>query len=70
MKAPRLQVPMPVLLRIAERDKWKCHICEEGYLPDDKWEVDHDKPLAKFGTNHVKNLRLAHATCNRGKSDA
>ena len=66
----RLKVPPEVLFRIAERDQWKCHICQQGYMPGDAWEVDHVKPRAKNGTNHVKNLRLAHRTCNREKSDA
>jgi 5-methylcytosine-specific restriction endonuclease McrA len=69
-KSPRLQVPTSVMLRIAARDQWKCHVCEQGYLPADPWEIDHDKPLAKGGTNHVNNLRLAHKRCNREKSDA
>lgn len=70
MKKPRLTVPAWALLRIAERDGWTCHICRQGYLPNDSWEVDHDVALAKGGTNHLKNLRLAHKSCNREKSDA
>lgn len=66
----RLKVPAWALFRIAERDRWKCHVCELGYLPNNPWEIDHDKPLSKGGTNHVANLRLAHRTCNREKSNA
>lgn len=70
MSEPRLPVPSWALFRIAERDGWKCHVCGFGYLPENPWEVDHDKPLAKGGTNHVRNLRLAHRTCNREKAHA
>ncbi|MGH3500738.1 MAG: hypothetical protein ACRDQA_07550 [Nocardioidaceae bacterium] len=34
-------------------------------LPEDEL-----KELAGGGTNHVKNLRLAHRWCNRDKADA
>lgn len=70
MSEPRLSVPSWALFRIAERDGWKCHVCGLGYLPDNPWEVDHDMPLAKGGTNHIRNLRLAHRTCNREKAYA
>lgn len=70
MKALRFPVPEWALLRIAQRDGFTCHICGIGYVPNDPWEVDHDVPLAKGGTNHIRNLRLAHRTCNRDKSDA
>ncbi len=66
----RLKVPPEVLFRIAERDRWKCHICDLGYMPENPWEIDHDTPLAKGGTNHISNLRLAHKTCNRDKATA
>lgn len=66
----RIKPPQDVLFRIAERDSWKCHVCKLGYIPADPWEIDHDVPLAKGGTNLISNLRLAHRSCNRGKSDA
>lgn len=66
----RLNAPAWALFRIAERDQWRCHVCGLGYLPNDPWEIDHDKPLSKGGTNHISNLRLAHETCNREKSNA
>lgn len=70
MSDERLIVPQAVLFRIAERDRWTCHICGQGYLPNSPWEIDHDIPLARGGTNHVKNLRLTHRDCNREKSTA
>lgn len=70
MSDNRLPIPSWALFRIAERDEWKCHVCQLGYLPDNPWEIDHDVALAKGGTNHVNNLRLAHKTCNREKAIA
>lgn len=69
-KSDRLRIPDWVLYRIAERDRWTCHVCQIGYIPQDPWEVDHDIPRARGGTNHVKNLRLAHRRCNRDKAAA
>lgn len=66
----RIRIPMWGVFRIAERDKWTCHVCKNGYEPGDPWEIDHDIPLAKGGTNHVNNLKLAHRSCNNGKAAA
>lgn len=63
-------MPDWLLFRIAERDKWTCHIDGTGYRADDPWEIDHDIALANGGTNHVSNLRLSHRSCNRGKAAA
>jgi RNA-directed DNA polymerase len=61
----RIHIPTWLLLRIAERDKWRCHICQQGYIPGERWEVHHDTPVARGGTNHLTNLVLAHRSCNR-----
>lgn len=70
-RAKRPRIPFWVLLRIGERDKWTCRICQTGYLPADPWRVDHDIALAageeSGGTNHLKNLVLAHHSCNTEK---
>lgn len=71
MTAEHFPIPNWLLLRIAARDKWRCHICEQGYLPGRAWEIDHDVPIAKGGTNLVSNLRLCHdRPCNRDKGAA
>lgn len=71
MKTDRLPtIPAWALFRIAERDGWKCHVDGLGYMPNDPWEVDHDLPLVKGGTNHISNLRLCHRSCNRDKGTA
>ncbi len=69
-KSSRFPVPSWALFRIAERDGWKCHVCKLGYLANDPWTIDHDVALANGGTNHIKNLRLSHGSCNREKSAA
>lgn len=70
MKATHFAVPTWLLLRIAVRDHYRCHVCEQGYLHGQAWEVDHDKPLAKGGTHLIANLRLCHGRCNRDKAAA
>lgn len=70
MKDKRLIFPQWVVLLIAQRDKYICHVCDEGWKPDQRWTIDHDKARAKGGTNHFKNLRLAHHECNGLKSSA
>lgn len=67
-KSERLKIPTEYLLRIAARDKWTCPVCDEGFRSNDPWEVDHDVPLASGGTNHLKNLRICHRSCNRDKA--
>lgn len=33
------------------------------------WEIDHEKPVAKGGTDDLDNLQPLHWRNNRGKSD-
>lgn len=66
----RLTIPIEYVLKIADRDRWRCHVCGLGYVPADPWEIDHDRALARGGQNLASNLRLAHRSCNRGKSYA
>jgi RNA-directed DNA polymerase len=66
----RVQVPLKYVLRIAARDEFTCHVCEMGYNSNDPWEIDHEIPLARGGTNHLSNLKLSHRSCNRDKADS
>ena len=40
-----------------------------GTLGKYGWEVDHRKPRAKGGTDHLRNIRPLHHKANRMKSD-
>lgn len=63
------------LMRIYERTDGYCHICckKLSYanyaLPGKKgaWEVEHSRPRAKGGTDHLNNLYPACISCNRDK---
>ena len=40
-------------------------------IPDARgaWEVDHSRPLARGGTDYLRNLVPACVPCNRSKGD-
>jgi len=40
-----------------------------GTTGDYGWEIDHDKPVAKGGTDDLSNLKPLHWENNRGKGD-
>ena len=63
----RVRLPIGDVMRIAARDGYRCHWCEGPYRLADPWVLDHDIALARGGTNHEKNLRLAHKSCNESK---
>jgi 5-methylcytosine-specific restriction endonuclease McrA len=55
-----------------------CHLCGRtiafsnygNHGARGAWEVDHSKPVAEGGTDHLNNLFPAHTSCNRSKQDA
>ena len=62
------------LQKIWDKTNGKCHLCGQRHLMNayarkGGWEVDHSKPKAKGGTDHLNNLYLACMSCNRGKRD-
>lgn len=64
----------PVLLEaIAERDRWRCHLCRKRVGKAIAWphprsaSLDHLVPLSRGGTHDPANVRLAHLSCNSSK---
>ncbi len=63
------------LNRIYERTDGYCHVCCKKLsfvnyaqpVRKGAWEVEHSRPRAKGGTNHLNNLYPACITCNRDK---
>ena len=55
------------MMFVACRDGFFCHICGQGSVVEDPWEVEHVKPLIRGGSDDLENLRLAHRSCNRRK---
>ncbi|MGJ5819947.1 HNH endonuclease [Paludibaculum fermentans] len=63
------------LKRIFDRSSGKCHLCHEWLSFEEYgkvkaqggWEIEHSKPRAKGGTNHINNLYPACVACNRSK---
>jgi len=57
------------------RTRGLCHICHgrlafsnyHNHGARGAWEVDHSKPKAMGGSDHLNNLYAAHTTCNRSK---
>ena len=60
---------------IAERDKYKCHICRKRvnmnleYTHKYSATMDHLIPLSLGGDHTYANMRLAHRTCNSSKGN-
>lgn len=60
---------------IFDRTDGRCHICRKQLARKNygthgrrgAWEVDHSKPRAKGGSDHLNNLYPACISCNRNK---
>lgn len=63
------------LNRIFDKTDENCHICHKRLVflnyakfgTRGAWEVEHSKPLAAGGTDHLNNLFAACISCNRQK---
>jgi 5-methylcytosine-specific restriction endonuclease McrA len=51
------------LLAVAQRDRWRCHICKQRVRRKD-WSLDHLIPLSRGGPHTYANVALAHQLCN------
>ncbi len=54
---------------IYNKTNGKCHLCagEIDYYED--WEIDHNIPFSKGGSDEMHNLLPAHRFCNRSKGN-
>jgi hypothetical protein len=54
------------------RDCWTCHLCgrpvdNDWRRPNDFQSLDHFLPRSKGGLDYPSNIRLSHASCNKGR---
>lgn len=62
-----------LLIDIADRDGWACHICGHPVDQMCAWpaptspSLDHVVPLSRGGAHEPSNVRLAHLICNSMK---
>lgn len=60
---------------VFEKSSGLCHLCGAPIAYSNygnhgtrgAWEIDHSKPRAQGGTDHLNNLYAAHTICNRSK---
>jgi 5-methylcytosine-specific restriction endonuclease McrA len=53
--------------RLRKRDGDRCWLCHDKFTAQRPATIDHAIPKGRGGTNHLSNLRLAHASCNRDR---
>jgi hypothetical protein len=60
--------PLPRRVRdfVRKRDGGICQLCGEP-IPSGDMHVDHIRPVALGGTDHVSNLQASHSRCNLRK---
>lgn len=66
--AKRKAIPVSIRTEVFKRDMFTCQYCGRK-APEVVLEIDHIKPVAKGGTNHIMNLITSCFECNRGKGD-
>lgn len=66
--AERKSISKKIRFEIFKRDSFKCQYCGMS-APDVTLHVDHIKPVADGGTNHMTNLITSCFDCNMGKKD-
>ncbi|MGZ0171451.1 MAG: HNH endonuclease [Planctomycetales bacterium] len=64
----RKAIPKGVRFDVFKRDSFRGQYCG-ATAPDVLLEIDHIKPVAKYGDNDITNLLTACQPCNSGKSD-
>lgn len=62
-------------LKVFERDKWICQICNQPVNKDLRWphpqaaSLDHVRPMSRGGEHSYKNTQCSHYECNHKKRD-
>ena len=46
---------------------WDGAFCDS--IPDQRWEIDHLKPISRNGENSAENIQLLCADCNKDKGN-
>ena len=64
----RQAIRKSVRMEVLKRDCFTCQYCGQK-APNVVIEIDHIKPVAAGGDNHILNLVAACRACNAGKSD-
>jgi len=62
-------IPPRVKLRVHDRHKGVCHICNLPIKPGETWHADHVIAIIEGGPNREDNLKPAHAHCNLAKAN-
>jgi 5-methylcytosine-specific restriction endonuclease McrA len=44
-----------------------CWLCGKAIVEGQRWDIDHVMPRSQGGTDDMRNLRPAHARCNRSR---
>ena len=62
----RQPIPRQLRHKVFKRDGYRCKECGASNK-ETKLEIDHIKPVARGGTNHIDNLQTLCKECNRAK---
>ncbi len=54
---------------LGDRDGWVCRICRKKITDRRQASMDHIIPLSKGGEHTLRNVQIAHRSCNSGKNN-
>lgn len=66
-EAKRVSLPPAIRLAVIERDGMTCRLCGDPVDDVADIRIDHIKPVAHGGSDHLSNLQVAHSWCNMSK---
>jgi RNA-directed DNA polymerase len=56
------------VMSLLKYQKGRCNLCNLGFFPTDRVEVDHIIPRSRGGRDVYKNLQLLHSHCHKAKT--